>query len=227
MILTDPKLSPSKRLFEILNFNFSTEGFILKGSAFTRSFENRIQKIHLRFLTWGKLVSAEVSWSVTFIEIEKVLNAIQFPKKRTFDPTIWNDLLNYSICKQNNARNEFELNDSKDNSYNDVSLNLAAEEIIKSYKEFIVPYFLTYNSLESLAAEINKTPIRYCELIKNIEKRIFCGLVLSRKLYPINFEGIYQEYSSYLRNLNFTEKEKYLVNLKSFFEVLETKSFNW
>ncbi|MEO6728788.1 MAG: hypothetical protein ABIM99_02590 [Candidatus Dojkabacteria bacterium] len=225
MIITDPKLSPSKRLFEILSVKFSVHGFNLKGSTYSKILENRIEKIHLRFLIWGRLVSAEVSWSITFIEVEKVFNVIEDPKRKTFDPTVWNDLFNYSICKQNRTKSEFELNDLHDNSYNDFSINLAAEQIEEVYIEIIEQYFHRHSTLEKLAAEINKTPIAYCELIKNINKRILCGLILSKMLDSNNFDYMYDQYQLFLKNSEFTEKEKYILDLKRYSDIL-TKNYS-
>lgn len=226
MIITDPSLSPSKRLLEVLNKFFFEKNFTFRKARYERVYENRIEIVYPFFLKWGHLVSGRIHWSTSFIEIEKILKQINESKQRIIEPTIAQNLVNYSVCRKNNGKDSFDLYDQTTHQYDNFSINRAAEDIIESYQAFISPFFNKFINLEKVENELNSLPIKRTEFM-NIQKQITTGLILSKKYSSNNFEEISNSYKSYLANSKYTDKEEFEKKLDLTIEYLRKKEIDF
>jgi len=89
----------------------------------------------------------------------------------------------------------------KTNCYDDISINHAADNLIKSYEVFVEPFFNKFNSLSSIEIELNSIPIKRSKYM-TIEKHVIAGLILCKKLEPASFDIISKAYETYLQNSN-------------------------
>lgn len=201
MIITDPTKRPSARLFQIIGEYFIPKGFIYKKSLnqFSRTIDNRKETVSVWFNTSINLVSATLSWDITFVTLEKVYKTINMEPPNPFgQTTLWTDLLNYLPRRKDSSDSSFELYDPTSFKYDDFSLNAGAIELIKSYEKYVVPFFEHYKNLEIIAKELNELPLKHHQYIGYGGRHIALGLVLGKLFDKKNFESLQQSYQEYI-----------------------------
>lgn len=227
MIITDSSLSPSKRFIEILNKYFTSIDYTYNKThkCFEKINEDRIEKIHMSFLKWGSIVSAEVVWSLTLPKIEIVIKKMKNIKKRGFDETMIISMTNYQEAKQKETVKIIDLYDEQTGKSDDYLLNKSANNFIDIYKKYIELFYKKFDCLEKIEVELNKIPIEKTQYM-TIEKQITVGLILTKLLHPENVDEVIKSYKLFLLNSKYSDKEFFIKHLENMVATLNTDKIN-
>jgi hypothetical protein len=220
MIITDPSQPPSKRFFEILNKYFFTANYTFKKNCFNFFCADRIDTVYITFLKWGHLVSAQLSWSISFTALDKALKQLNGSKRKLADSTLATGLLNYPECRKDKVKTDFHLYDAETLQYDHFSINVAATEIINSYEKYVAPFFNKFHELRQVEKELNANPIKIPKFM-SIEKHIISGLILAKNYRANSFEEISKSYEAVLDNSNYNDKKEYKIMLYNAIDYLK------
>jgi hypothetical protein len=217
MIITDPTKRPKERFIEVVQGYFFSKGYAYKKSLnqFERVIGNRKEMVSIWYNKTINLVKATLSWAILFPEVEKFytrINVEDWQNKRT---TLWTDLLNYHPLRKSDILRDFDLYNS-DHQYDDISINNAALELIKSYEKYVEPFFEHYHNLQTLERELNTTPLKHHFYIGYGGRQIAIGLTLGKIFHPKNFDLLKTSYQEYINNDN--EDEEFKKIMQKYFD---------
>jgi hypothetical protein len=218
MIITDPTKRPKERFIEVVQDYFFAKGYTYKKSLnqFERVIDNRKEMVSIWYNKTINLVRATLSWAVLFPEVEKIykkINVEDWQNKTT--TTLWTDLLNYHPLRKTDVPRDFDLYNSKDYRYDDISINNASLELIKSYEKYVEPFFEHYKDLQTLEKELNSIPLQPHFYIGYGGRHIAIGLTLGKKFQKDNFNSLKTSYQEYI---NGKEGEEFKHKLQKYFE---------
>lgn len=210
MIITDPTKRPKERFLEVVQGYFFDKGYTYKKSLnqFERVVDNRKEMVSIWYNKTINLVRATLSWAVLFPEVEKVYKKIKVEDWGNDTTTLWTDLLNYHPLRKTDVPRDFDLYNSVDHKYDDISINNASVELIKSYEKYVEPFFEHYTNLETLEKELNTIPLKYHFYIGYGGRQIVIGLALAKKFQSNNFNALKSSYQDYINNDKEDEKFK-------------------
>jgi hypothetical protein len=202
VIITDPSKRPKERFLEVIQVYFLGKGYAYKKSLnqFERNIGNRNEIVSIWYNKTINLVRATLSWAILFPEVEEVYKNIDVEETQNRSITLWTDLLNYHPLRKADVPRDFPLYNSVDNKYDDISINQASLDLIKTYEKYIEPYFEHYKDLRILEMELNKTPLQHHYYIGYGGRQIAIGLVLGKKFNKDTFSSLKSYYQDYILN---------------------------
>jgi hypothetical protein len=225
MIITDPSKRPKERFIEVVKGYFFEKGYAYKKSInqFERVLDNRKEMVSIWYNKTINLVRATLSWAILFPQVEKIYKTISVEDGQNSTTTLWTDLLNYHPLRKTDVPRDFDLYNTGDYQYDDVSINNAASELIKSYEKYVEPFFEHYNDLLTLEKELNEKPLHHHFYIGFGGRQIVIGLVLGKKFQRNNFGSLKDAYQEYIDNDEYGEEfkqkmQKYFDSAISFLE---------
>ena len=218
MIITDPSKRPSERFIEVVQDYFFDKGYTYKKShnQFARNIDNRKEMVSIFYNKTINLVRATLSWAVLFPELEKVYKKINVEDWQNETTTLWTDLLNYHPLRKLDIPRDFDLYNSVDHKHDDISINNAANNLIKSYEKYVEPFFEHYNDLKSLEKELNQIPLQHHNFIGYGGRQIALGLTLGKKYQKENFSTLKTAYQNYVDNDD--EGEEFKQKMQKYFD---------
>ena len=148
MIITDPTKRPKERLIEVLQDYFFAKGYAYKKhlNQFERVVDNRKEMSSIWYNKTINLVSATLSWAILFPEVEKIYTKINVEDWQNKTTSLWTDLINYHPLRKTDVPRAFDLYNSVDYQYDDISINKAASELIENYEKYVEPFFEHYRA---------------------------------------------------------------------------------
>lgn len=217
MIITDPAKRPKERFIEVVQDYFFSKGYTYKKSLnqFERVVDNRKEMVSIWYNKTSNLVRATLSWAILFPEVEKVYTKINVEDWQNKSTTLWTDLLNYHPIRKTDVPSDFDLYNSAQ-QYDDISINNAASELIKSYEKYVEPYFDHYQNLQTLEGELNATPLQHHFYIGYGGRQIAIGLALGKKFQRNNFDALKNSYQEYINNEK--EGEDFKQQMQKYFD---------
>jgi hypothetical protein len=218
MIITDPSKRPSERFIEVVQDYFFEKGYTYKKSLnqFARNIDDRKEMVSIFYNKTINLVRETLSWSVLFPQVEKVYRKINVEEwQNNTQTTLWTDLLNYHPLRQTNIPRDFDLYNSNEFKPDDISINNASSELIKSYEKYVEPFFAHYKDLRTLEKELNEIPLHNHSYIGYGGRQIAIGLTLGMKFQKDNFDSLKNLYQEYI--LNDKEDEKFKQQMQKYF----------
>jgi hypothetical protein len=225
MILTDPTKRPKERFIEVVQDYFFAKGYTYKKSLnqFERVVDSRKEVVSIWYNKTINLVRATLSWAILFPEVEKIYTKINMEDWQNKSTTLWTDLLNYHPLRKTDVPKDFDLYNSADHQYDDISINNAASELIKSYEKYVEPFFDHYQNLQTLEKELNAMPLQHHFYIGYGGRQIAIGLTLGKRYHPDNFDSLKKSYQDYINNDKEDEEfkkkmQKYFDNAVAFLE---------
>jgi hypothetical protein len=148
-------------------------------------------------------------WSIFFPQLEKIYKKINVEDwQNNYPETLRTDLDNYHPLRKMAVKRDFELYSPSMYKYDDISINLAATGLIKSYEEFVEPFFENYKDLATLEKELNRLPLEHHFYIGYGGRQIAIGLTLGKKFQKDNFETLKRTYQEYILNDKYGEEFK-------------------
>ena len=108
-------------------------------------------------------------------------------------------LLNYHPLRKTDVPRDFDLYNSAQ-QYDDISINNAASELIKSYEKYVEPFFDHYQNLRTLEEELNAFPLQHHFYIGNGGRQIAIGLILGKRFHLDGFNSLKTSYQEYINN---------------------------
>ena len=218
MIITDPTKRPKERFIEVVQDYFFAKGYTYKKSLnqFERVIDNRREMVSIWYNKTINLVRATLSWAILFPEIEKIYTKINVEDWQNKTTSLWTDLLNYHPLRKTNVPSDFELYNSADQQYDDISINNAASELIKHYEKYVEPFFAHYQNLQTLEKELNTIPLQHHFYIGYGGRQIAIGLALGKKFYPDSFNSLKTSYQEYINNDK--EGEEFKQKMQKYFD---------
>ena len=218
MIITDPTKRPKERFIEVVQDYFFAKGYTYKKSLnqFERVIDNKKEMVSIWYNKTINLVRATLSWAILFPEIEKIYTKINVEDWQNKTTSLWTDLLNYHPLRKTNVPSDFELYNSADQQYDDISINNAASELIKNYEKYVEPFFAHYQNLQTLEKELNTIPLQHHFYIGYGGRQIAIGLALGKKFYPDSFNSLKTSYQEYINNDK--EGEEFKQKMQKYFD---------
>ena len=218
MIITDPTKRPKERFIEVVQDYFFAKGYTYKKSLnqFERVIDNRREMVSIWYNKTINLVRATLSWAILFPEIEKIYTKINVEDWQNKTTSLWTDLLNYHPLRKTNVPSDFELYNSADQQYDDISINNAASELIKHYEKYVEPFFDHYQNLQTLERELNTIPLQHHFYIGYGGRQIAIGLALGKKFHPDSFNSLKTSYQEYI-NID-KEGEEFKQKMQKYFD---------
>ena len=218
MIITDPTTRPKERFIEVVQDYFFAKGYTYKKSLnqFERVIDNRKEMVSIWYNKTINLVRATLSWAILFPEIEKIYTKINVEDWQNKTTSLWTDLLNYHPLRKTNVPSDFELYNSADQQYDDISINNAASELIKNYEKYVEPFFDHYQNLQTLERELNTIPLQHHFYIGYGGRQIAIGLALGKKFHPDSFNSLKTSYQEYI-NID-KEGEEFKQKMQKYFD---------
>lgn len=218
MIITDPTKRPKERFIEVVQDYFFAKGYTYKKSLnqFERVIDNRKEMVSIWYNKTINLVRATLSWAILFPEIEKIYTKINVEDWQNKTTSLWTDLLNYHPLRKTNVPSDFELYNSADQQYDDISINNAASELIKNYEKYVEPFFDHYQNLQTLERELNTIPLQHHFYIGYGGRQIAIGLALGKKFHPDSFNSLKTSYQEYI-NID-KEGEEFKQKMQKYFD---------
>jgi len=218
MIITDPTKRPKERFIEVIQDYFFAKGYNYKKSLnqFERVVDNRKEMVSIWYNKTINLVRATLSWSILFPEVEKVYTKINVEEWQNKSTTLWTDLLNYHPLRKTDVPRDFDLYNSADHQYDDISINNAASELIKSYEKYVEPFFANYQNLQTLERELNTIPLQHHFYIGYGGRQIVIGLALGKKFRRNDFNLLKISYQEYINNDK--EGEEFKQKMQKYFD---------
>ena len=218
MIITDPTKRPKERFIEVVQNYFFAKGYTYKKSLnqFERVIDNRKEMVSIWYNKTINLVRATLSWAILFPEIEKIYTKINVEDWQNKTTSLWTDLLNYHPLRKTNVPSDFELYNSADQQYDDISINNAASELIKNYEKYVEPFFDHYQNLQTLERELNTIPLQHHFYIGYGGRQIAIGLALGKKFHPDSFNSLKTSYQEYI-NID-KEGEEFKQKMQKYFD---------
>jgi len=217
MIITDPTKRPKERFIEVVQDYFFAKGYAYKKSLnqFERVIANRKEMVSIWYNKTINLVRATLSWAILFPEVEKIYTKINVEDWQNKTTSLWTDLLNYHPLRKSDIPRDFDLYNS-DHQYDDISINNAASELIKSYEKYVEPFFDHYQNLKTLERELNTIPLQHHFYIGYGGRQIAIGLTLGKKFHPNNFDLLKTSYQEYINNDK--EDEEFKKKMQRYFD---------
>ena len=217
MIITDPTKRPKERFIEVVQDYFFTKGYTYKKSLnqFERVVGNRKEMVSIWYNKTINLVRATLSWAILFPEVEKIYTKINVEDWQNKSTTLWTDLLNYHPLRKTNVPRDFDLYNSA-HQYDDISINNAASELIKSYEKYVEPFFDHYQNLQTLEKELNALPLQHHFYIGYGGRQIAIGLILGKKFHHDSFNSLKISYQGYINNDK--EDEEFKQKMQKYFD---------
>jgi hypothetical protein len=212
MIITDPSKRPKERFLEVVQDYFFKKGYAYKKSLneFARVTDNRREMVSIWYNKTINLVRATLSWSILFPQVEEAYKKINVEDSKIDATTLWTDLLNYHPLRGKIIPRDFDLYNSVDYKYDDISINKAASELIHNYEKYVEPFFEHYKDLRILERELNEIPLKHHYYIGYGGRHIAIGLALGKKFKKSEFDSLKASYQEYIANLehgeDFTQK---------------------
>lgn len=202
METTSTQLKPSERLLLALDKYFSKEGFSLVKSkkAFVRDFENGQERVEVKFNTTMFLSGAYLSFNKTFLLVEKVYSLVfGTGKKYKNEWTVFSDLMNIYLQTEQVGKHDIvelyvEGAEDFESLYTDESIESAANELLKAYKETIEPIFTKVTTLNDLDYVLNHQPEESCKLMHWLDKRPHIGYITKWVVDKSEAERLKQKY---------------------------------
>jgi hypothetical protein len=218
MIITDPSKRPKERFTEVVQDYFFEKGYTYKKSLnqFERVIDNRKEMTSIWYNKTINLVRATMSWAVLFPEVEKFYKKVNVEEWQNSTTTLWTDLLNYHPLRKSDVPRDFDLYNSADHQYDDISINNAAFELIKSYEKYVEPFFDNYKNLQTLERELNTIPLQHHFYIGYGGRQIAIGLALGKKFQSDNFNSLKTTYQDYINNDK--EGEEFKRQMQKYFD---------
>ncbi len=201
MIITDPTKRPKERFIEVVQDYFFAKSYTYKKSLnqFERVVDNRKEMVSIWYNKTINLVRATLSWAILFPKVEKVYTKINVEDWQNKSTTLWTDLLNYHPLRKTDVPRDFDLYNSAQ-QYDDISINNAASELIKSYEKYVEPFFDHYQSLKTLESELNAIPLQHHFYIGYGGRQVAIGLTLRKRYHPDSFNSLKVSYQEYINN---------------------------
>jgi hypothetical protein len=225
MIITDPAKRPKERFIEVVQDYFFAKGYTYKKSLnqFERVVDGRKEMVSIWYNKTINLVRATLSWAILFPEVEKIYARINVEEGQNKSATLWTDLLNYHPLRKTDVPRDFNLYNSADHHYDDISINNAASELIKSYEKYVEPFFDHYQNLQTLEKELNAMPLHHHLYIGYGGRQIAIGMALGQRFNRDDFDVLKKSYQEYIDNdkegEDFKKKmQKYFDSAVSFLE---------
>ena len=217
MIITDPTKRPKERFIEVVQDYFFAKGYAYKKSLnqFERDIHNRKEMVSIWYNKTINLVRATLSWAILFPEVEKIYTKINVEDWQNKTTSLWTDLLNYHPLRKSDIPRDFDLYNS-DHQYDDISINNAASELIKSYEKYVEPFFEHYQNLQTLERELNTIPLQHHFYIGYGGRQIAIGLTLGKKFHPNSFDSLITSYQEYINNDK--EDEEFKKKMQKYFD---------
>lgn len=217
MIITDPAKRPKARFIEVVQDYFFSKGYTYKKSSnqFERVVDNRKEMVSIWYNRTINLVRATLSWAILFPEIEKLYAKISVDEWQNKSTTLWTDLLNYHPLRKTNVPRDFDLYSSAQH-YDDISINNAASELIKSYETYVEPFFDHYQNLQTLERELNAIPLQHHLYIGYGGRQIAIGLTLGKRFHPDSFHSLKTSYQEYINSDK--EGDEFKQKMQKYFE---------
>lgn len=218
MIITDPTKRPKERFVEVVQDYFFTKGYAYKKSLnqFERVIDNRKEMVSIWYNKTINLVRATMSWAILFPEVEKIYAKIYVEEYKNKTASLWTDLLNYHPLRKSDIPRDFDLYNS-DHQYDDISINNAASELIKSYEKYVEPFFEHYQNLQILESELNTIPLQHHFYIGYGGRQIAIGLALGKKFHPNIFDSLKASYQEYI--INDKEDKEFKKKMQKYFDI--------
>ena len=221
MIITDPTKRPKERFIEVVQDYFFAKGYSYKKSLnqFERIVDNRKEMVSIWYNKTINLVRATLSWAILFPEVEKIYTKINVEDWQNKSTTLWTDLLNYHPLRKTDVPRDFDLYNSAQ-QYDDISINNAASELIKSYEKYVEPFFDNYQNLQTLERELNAMPLQHHFYIGYGGRQIAIGLILGKRFHPDSFNSLKTSYQEYINNDK--EGEEFKQKMQKYFDCAVT-----
>jgi hypothetical protein len=218
MIITDATKRPKERLIEVVQDYFFAKGYTYKKSLnqFERVIDGRKEMFSIWYNKTINLVRVTFSWAILFPEVEKIYTMINMEDWQNKLTTLWTDLLNYHPLRKTDVPRDFDLYISADHQYDDISINNAASELIKSYEKYVEPFFDHYQNLQTLEKELNAMPLQHHFYIGYGGRQIAIGLALGKKYHRDNFDFLKKSYQEYINNDK--EDEEFKKKMQKYFD---------
>jgi hypothetical protein len=202
MIITDPTKRPKERFLEVVQDYFLDKGYAYKKSLnqFERVVDNRKEMVSIWYNKTINLVRATLSWAILFPEVERIYTKINIEDSQNKTTSLWTDLLNYHPLRKTDVPRDFDLYNSVDYQYDDISINKAASELIENYEKYVEPFFEHYKDLRTLEKELNENPLGHHFYIGYGGRQIAIGLTLGKKFQSDTFNSLKDAYQEYINN---------------------------
>jgi hypothetical protein len=218
MIITDPTKRPKERFIEVVQDYFFEKGYAYKKSLnqFERVIDNRKEMVSIWYNKTINLVRATLSWAILFPEVENVYTEINVEDWQNKTTTLWTDLLNYHPLRKTDVPRDFDLYNSVNYQYDDISINKASLDLIKSYEKYVEPFFEHYKDLQTLESELNAIPLQHHFYIGYGGRQIAIGLTLGKKFKSENFNSLKASYQEYIATDK--EGEEFKLQMQKYFD---------
>jgi hypothetical protein len=218
MIITDPAKRPKERFIEVVQGYFFDKGYAYKKSLnqFERIVDNRKEIVSIWYNKTINLVRATLSWAILFPEVERIYTKINVEDCKNETTSLWTNLLNYHPLRKTNVSRDFDLYNSVDYQYDDISINKAAAELIESYEKYVEPFFEHYKDLRTLEKELNEKPLHHHIYIGYGGRQIALGLILGKKFQNDTFNSLKEDYQEYI--INDENGEEFKQKMHKYFE---------
>jgi hypothetical protein len=220
MIITDASKRPKERFIGVVQGYFFDKGYTYKKglNQFERIVDNRKEMVLIWYNKTINLVTATLSWAVLFPEVEKIYKRIAVEDCQTnVTTTLWTDLLNYHPIRKSNVPRNFDLYNSANYQYDDISINNAAKELIKSYEKYVEPFFKQYKDLQTIEKELNTIPLQHHFYIGYGGRQIAIGLSLGKKFKPDSFDSLKSSYQEFINNDK--EGDEFKQQMQKYFDI--------
>lgn len=212
MILTNSTLTPAERFMEIIKANFEAKGYVYKKGerAFIKVTELGFVKIDVHFKTHFSIVLVSIYWGSSFTKFEKLFALLEGNKNKHKPEITFSANTANVILKNEEATNILcPLFNPDTQLYDDTSLNIAAQKIMRLHETYTVPFFSKYISYKSIYDKIIQFPLQQAnDLLIRYDRLACLGLVLAKYFDNPDFKKLSASYCESAEHLNTMIKDK-------------------